>query len=293
MRKADDAVAEVAAAWVKDHVAASPAERSDLRVLLREHPAASPDYDDLHASFAAEFLLVNYHKCVAALTDARPEPAATVVDLGCGSGAASAAALAYLFEAGVEWATVHLLDRSERQLELAVSLLNEVAATLGEERQFRVDIDPVKGDWPTERPEKWAGPAMVLASHVLTENQTHAWDFLNRAVELAGPRGSVTVVERADDPLWTELDKVAAERDRPAVRCAQGPGQHRRRRGPELGHEVAHVRAERPRRVRASRPRLSQRLAQTGLTLAGNGLHRRRRLSGQAFPAACCRSDRH
>jgi SAM-dependent methyltransferase len=211
MRKADDAVAEVAAAWVKDHVAASPAERSDLRVLLREHPAASPDYDDLHASFAAEFLLVNYHKCVAALTDARPEPAATVVDLGCGSGAASAAALAYLFEAGVEWATVHLLDRSERQLELAVSLLNEVAATLGEERQFRVDIDPVKGDWPTERPEKWAGPAMVLASHVLTENQTHAWDFLNRAVELAGPRGSVTVVERADDPLWTELDKVAAE----------------------------------------------------------------------------------
>ncbi|WP_250005706.1 nuclear transport factor 2 family protein [Actinoplanes sp. M2I2] len=206
-----DLVAEVAAAWVDGSVEARPEDRSDLRSLLRRPDAEPPDYDRVHASFAAEFLLVNFHKCVRALTEARPEPAATVVDLGCGSGAASAAALAYLAEAGLEEVRVHLLDRSERQLQHAESLVREVAATLGKERRFDVEVVPALGDWPTERPAQWRGPAMVLASHVLTENRAHAWDFLNRAVALAGPRGSVTVVERADDGVWPALDKLVGE----------------------------------------------------------------------------------
>ncbi|WP_250031172.1 nuclear transport factor 2 family protein [Paractinoplanes maris] len=206
-----DVVAEVAAAWVNESVEALPDERSHLRRLLRASDAAPPDYDHVHAPFAAEFLLVNFHKCVRALTEARPEPATTVIDLGCGSGAASAAALAYLADAGLEEVRVHLLDRSERQLQHAVSLLREVAATLSKDRRFDVEVVAVGGDWPTERPAGWAGPAMVLASHVLTENRAHAWDFLNRAVALAGPRGSVTVVERADDTVWTALEQLAGE----------------------------------------------------------------------------------
>jgi SAM-dependent methyltransferase len=204
---ATDLVANAAATWVNGRFPnVSAAERSDLRELFRADLAA-PDYDDVHATFAAEFLLVNFWKCVAALEDARPAVSSVVVDIGCGSGAAAAAALAYLYDAGLSEVEVHLLDRSARQLVLAKDLLKAVAAELD---GFVVEVLPAHGEWPTEKP-KVPRPALVLASHVLTENPAHAVDFLDQAVDLAGPSGSVTVVERTTDRLWSALDAHLAE----------------------------------------------------------------------------------
>lgn len=205
-------MADAAAEWLRDRVAVSAADRSSLRSRLRDHDATPPDYDVVHASFAAEFLLVNIRKCAAALADARPAPASTVVDLGCGSGAAAAAALAHLAERGFEEVRVHLLDRSQRQLDLAQDLLETVAARLDKRGvPFRVKITTVRGDWPADALPVAQGPAMVLAAHVLTENQRLAWDFLSEAVAVAGPGGSLTVIERGDDQLWAALDALAAE----------------------------------------------------------------------------------
>ncbi|MEU8820070.1 nuclear transport factor 2 family protein [Actinoplanes sp. NPDC048796] len=208
---ATDLVASAASTWVNGrfpHV--SGADRSRLRELYRADLSA-PDYDDVHAAFATEFLLVNFFKCAAVLDDARPAVSPVVVDIGCGSGAAAAAALAYLFDAGVPEVEVHLLDRSKPQLGLAEEFLRAVADRLGGERPFQVKISPTHGEWPTDRLPSIVSPAMVLASHVLTENQMHTADFLDRAVDLAGPSGTVTVVERATDQLWSMLDGHLAE----------------------------------------------------------------------------------
>lgn len=206
-----DLVARTVATWLNSRFPAVPAaDRSRLRDLLRAGPAA-PNYDDCHASFAAEFLLVNFWKCAAALTDARPDPAPVVVDIGCGSGAAAAAALGYLFEAGRTEVELHLIDRSPRQLGLAEDLLSTVANRLNEERGLIVKIVPSCRDWPTGKVPDLPGPVLVLASHVLTENRSHAADFIDQAVDLAGPSGSVTVIERADDRLWSALDTHAGE----------------------------------------------------------------------------------
>ncbi len=204
-------VAATTAAWLNDCVSTSAAARSKLRRRLRRENASPPDYDRVHAAFAAEFLLVNYRKCAEALDAARPAPTGTVVDLGCGSGAAAVAALVYLFNHRLNKVTVHLLDRSARQLELASALVRAVADRLGEERRFEVDIRTACGDWPTEKVADVSKPAMVVASHVLTENPRRASDFLDQAVGLAGPQGSLTVIERGDDRLWAVLEAQARE----------------------------------------------------------------------------------
>ncbi|GGK76797.1 nuclear transport factor 2 family protein [Mangrovihabitans endophyticus] len=208
-----DLVAEAATSWLSSRLTEVPdADRSLVRRRLRDDHASPLDYDDVHEPFAAEFLLVNFRKCAAVLAAARPAVASTVVDIGCGSGAAAAAALAYVFDAGHRAVQLHLFDRSKRQLDLAVELVETVAERLKVEwPTFAVEIHRRDGDWPADRLPEVAAPAMVLASHVLTENRTHTEDFLDQAASLAGPRGSLTVIERGDDRLWTALDGPVAE----------------------------------------------------------------------------------
>jgi SAM-dependent methyltransferase len=195
-------------AWLDARVGpVQPGDVDRLRMQFEPSPHGPVNYTEEGRTFARAYHVVNFRKCLAALNALAPTAAGTVVDLGCGSGAAAAAALAYLADLPdrPELITVVLVDRCRSQLDLAAELINAIADQL----PMKIVIDREEADWPPSvLKDKSSG--LILACHVVTENSGRTGEFLAAAEELAGPNGAVIVVEREDDPAWPSIQAHAA-----------------------------------------------------------------------------------
>jgi len=186
-----------------DGLGVPQAEVDDLRARLRDgRPVA---HERAAEAFAAAYLRLNFWKAAAALQAVRPRAAADVLDLGAGSGAVAAAALAYI-DAHAERApsVVHLtlVDASTAQLRLAGRLMARLDEVL---RTVRVETEPVAQPLAAFLGRRVPVADLVLAGHVLTENAAHATALLDGARDATLPEGVALVLERPDDPVWDAL----------------------------------------------------------------------------------------
>jgi SAM-dependent methyltransferase len=185
----------------------------DLSVLRRSFEGIEQiDYDELGESFAYRYFLANYWKVGLALRDARLRPPSTVIDLGSGSGAATAAILSWIYskEATQKPVEVILVDRSPKQLALARDLLASVAASLP---GLSLVISTLESEI-TPNEIAWRSVAsaadLVVASHLLTENADCAPALLERLLRSMATDSDLLVVERPDDKVWSRLPQGAA-----------------------------------------------------------------------------------
>jgi hypothetical protein len=125
--------------------------------------------------------------------------------LGSGSGVDAIVCLAVLNNRLNEGAQVfiHLVDRSDRQLELAEQLLSLVQIQLN---NINVHITYEVADI-----NYWMGSNLhsdiVLLNHVLTENKEYVEGMLNIAMLVLNDRGQLFITERERDPVWIEAIK--------------------------------------------------------------------------------------
>jgi SAM-dependent methyltransferase len=133
-----------------------------------------------------------------------------VVDLGCGSGAAAWAALAWLASVKDAEATesdspldVWLVDRSSRSLALADELSIRVLDALP---NLKPTIHIRRADL-RERP-RVPNDSLILLSHVLTEHR-HDLNALLFSMVRERPEEEVLIVERHDDDVWADIDHAA------------------------------------------------------------------------------------
>lgn len=159
------------------------------------------DYDRFGASFAYWYLLENFWKAVSCFLQDRPPLARRIVDAGCGSGAVTIAYLAALDQAldDCRWIVdVTLIDRSERQLDLARKILLRVGAELRNlsivPHYECIDLE----DW---KPQGQRVDA-ILFGHVLNENRPNLQQFLETAVSAVSNNGRIYIIERVDDAIW-------------------------------------------------------------------------------------------
>jgi hypothetical protein len=172
------------------------AELVELQRQLRANEA--PDYDVAAFGFASTYHDLNFRKVLAALEEAAPGPVARIVDLGTGSAAAAAAALVHLTRYDLQLVEVELIDNSKVQLDLAGAIVEALRPQL----PFKLEVTAVTAD-VTFGDLADDTPALVLVSHVLTENpQGHVTQLLERAQRHGGPGGAVLVIERSDDWAW-------------------------------------------------------------------------------------------
>lgn len=163
------------------------------------------DYERYAEAFAVAYLLPNYWKAAHALLRARPGSRTKVVDLGCGSGAAAWAALAWHASEADADESIELLlvDRSRRSLSLAEELGERVLASLPSLR-YTIRVEHAELDAGTEVPSD----SLILLSHVLTEHRNSLQPLLSSAArERAG--GQLLIIERHDDDVWIDIDAAA------------------------------------------------------------------------------------
>jgi SAM-dependent methyltransferase len=187
-----------------------PAEVRNIRAHLRDHSAKPLDYDRHAAAFACAFHMVNYRKVLTALRAARPPRTADIIDLGCGSGAGAAAAIAYFAAHGGIDGSIHvsLLDRSRAQLDFASDAVARAARAVGADAKLQRLLDQLPTQGPAENLHR-AG--LVLAAHVLTENAGRETEILDAARRIARPEGSILIVERPDDPVWDAVERYVRQ----------------------------------------------------------------------------------
>jgi SAM-dependent methyltransferase len=163
------------------------------------------DYDEYGPDFACGYFLQNYWKtCLAFLS--HPTPIATkILDVGCGSGATSAAYLVYLdnlLEHELELKLI-LLDKSAVQIELAKQVLSLVMPKL---RKVRVYCEY----WHTDLAH-WNhvghGPELILQGHVLTENRGDVAKILSKMADCVSPDGRIYTIERRTDSIWEPIKR--------------------------------------------------------------------------------------
>ncbi len=92
----------------------SATDRRLLAELYRKHGDPTRYTAELARAFAAEFLTLNYDMYLATLAAAGLDDPKSVLDVGAGSGAFSAAALSWLGAVGTAPERLVLLDRSRR-----------------------------------------------------------------------------------------------------------------------------------------------------------------------------------
>jgi SAM-dependent methyltransferase len=172
------------------------------------------DYDVLADTFASRYFMPNVSKAATAFAWRPPRMfPRQVVDLGCGSGAASVALLTQLDSADPQPRprSVHLtlIDVSRRQLELARRAVEVCAQRL---RHVRVTADYERHDINDPRVLEPVLPTadLVVMSHVLTELGNRAAAVLTDVVDLASSGCEVVVLERPDDVVWGDVERVAA-----------------------------------------------------------------------------------
>jgi hypothetical protein len=206
--KIADALAGAMESWLLTNVGSATENEIDHLRRNFQAPTHEPvDYDRFGPAFARAYHTINFRKCLAALRASAPNPAAQLVDLGCGSGAAAAAALAYYSDRtdSPDAVDVLLIDKCKTQIDLAADLISAIAVEL----PMKVNVRAEVADWPPETHASGKS-SLVLAAHVLTENIRRAHDFLAAAEALTGPSGALVVIERKDDPVWSTVDHHVA-----------------------------------------------------------------------------------
>lgn len=183
--------------------------RRELAHLYDHHAAPAVYTSELSIAFAAEFLTLNYDKYSATLEGAGLEDPRSVLDLGAGGGAFSAAALTWLSVVRCAPDRLVLLDRSSAQLRLAKELLfdHRILTTGGGPQVSgrRVKVRLEHGDVLDSPSSPGERHDLVLAGHVLTENIDRLPAVLGAIGGMMSSDGALLVVEQADDPVWDVL----------------------------------------------------------------------------------------
>lgn len=186
-------------------------------------PAPSVDYEVHAGAFARSFFAINYWKAASVLMESRP-PVAGIIDVGCGSGAAAAAALAWADHLSSERTQIRVIviDRSTAQLDLAQGVLAAVSERL---RHIAAAVRVMQADAQVPPADALDRPSLVLLSHLLTENREAAGDILRSWTTSSGEGSRILVIERDDDPAWRDISAalrgIAVPREEGAVEFAR------------------------------------------------------------------------
>jgi len=182
--------------------------KSDIPVLHRNFDTHGPiDYDDFAGTFTHRFFLANYWKTALALQAAGLPAPSTVVDLGSGSGAATAATLAWMHTTAALPTRVQavLVDRSARQLAIARDLIANAMEVLPglsvEVSTLEATIRPQEAAWRLVA----SGADLIVASHLLTENIDQAPALVDTLIGSMAPSARLLITERPDDEVWQRL----------------------------------------------------------------------------------------
>lgn len=177
------------------------------------------DYDRFAESFARLYWLRNYWKAVH-FFEYEYSPKFPILDddfainsfpkvivLGAGSAADTMAFMAWSNEKfPLKVIPITLIDRSQKQLDLAKRLIKEVEKVL-DKVTFRVSYQ--KLDVCAWNPEPNSAD-MVLMSHFLTENSGELLNLLKKAKYALRRRGEAIIIERERDAVWTKAAELFA-----------------------------------------------------------------------------------
>lgn len=177
------------------------------------------DYDRFAESFAHLYWLRNYWKAVHFFEyeyspkfpildgDFAGDPFPRVIVWGAGSAADTVALMAWLNENfPLNTISITLIDRSQKQLDLAKRLIREVEKVL-DKATFRVSYQ--KLDIHKWNPESDSADT-ILMSHFLTENSGELHNLLKKAKYALRGRGEVIVIERERDAVWAKAAALFA-----------------------------------------------------------------------------------
>jgi SAM-dependent methyltransferase len=199
------------ALWARDRLndlvppAGSSAQHAYLKRVFSQATSAGIDYERHAGAFARSFFLINYWKTVVALREQVSQPFERVIDLGCGSGATTLAALAWLSQQPrASRCEVVLVDRSRAQLALAQELIARAVAELG---LPATEISVIEADLAGSSEVSLEGD-LVLLGHLLTENRSQVKPVLDRARQMTSAGGHILALERDDDEVWGEVQEV-------------------------------------------------------------------------------------
>lgn len=193
--------------WARQ-VAKSVSKRllSSLVARLSTH-LGIPDYDREARVFAAAYHRINTRKALRALRDMDLSAVRTALDVGCGSGAATAALIAlWLTQADPKaQLTVILVDRSPRQLSIAHECMAATLATLDETRVrlTYLEADAAESHALASVPRS----DVILAAHVLSENHSTIEAMIRMLDTALAPGGTLVAIDQADDLIWTLLEE--------------------------------------------------------------------------------------
>ncbi len=168
--------------------------------------AAEIDYERFASHFAYGYFLQNYWKACLTFLHNPPRLASRVLDAGCGSAAISSAYLAYLDSVLDQNAELklHLVDRSQAQLQLAKRILDHLLPTF---KHLSVDCEYHLADirdWKC-----FANPNLVLLGHVLTENAENVPVIMSNMASFVLDDGKIYTIERKHDPIWQTIADCA------------------------------------------------------------------------------------
>lgn len=97
-----------------------------LDQMFDDYVRPTVDYDEFGTAFAKKYLLRNYWKTIFCFSHQPPLASHQVIDIGCGSAAATFAYLALLECSGKKtYVDLQLVDQSETQLKIADNLLRK------------------------------------------------------------------------------------------------------------------------------------------------------------------------
>jgi SAM-dependent methyltransferase len=176
-----------------------------VRSKLRDYGNPGLDYEHSWREFHKLYSVINYRKVLAALKALRVPVGPSVLDLGCGTGAAALAALDYarLQPSGEFPKRVVLVDISERQVAAATSNLKAASRALN----ATLEIDSVTGDLQSlPRAHNFD---LILAAHVLGENRDSLPSIFRTLKHSLNPLGVLLAIERPGDPALAELSEMS------------------------------------------------------------------------------------
>jgi SAM-dependent methyltransferase len=165
-----------------------------------------PDWNNRRGSvaFAAAYWELNFWKVYAALSRLGPDVSGLVVDIGCGSGAASAAIMAYAKETGARPARLIAVDRSPEQVGLTGEILPQVRNAL----DLPVEVTSHVADFNDVLASAAADDraSFVVGSHLVAGQPEIAARLVDAATRrLLRPGGRMILVERPHDEPSTRM----------------------------------------------------------------------------------------
>lgn len=155
---------------------------------------AQIDLDRYWREFSVAYLLTNYRKSLAVLRLIPQSHGAHILDAGCGTGAASLAAMTVLAERGRSVDSLTMLDLSTNALDFASTLVSEIRNEL----ELDCDVHYVQDDIARFRPP--TPMTLIVCSHVLCEYDRRTakelWTHLMRQLDADG---IACLIERSND----------------------------------------------------------------------------------------------